>query len=318
VSEAVEAPRPRWPAQIAAWAIAAGVAFLAARRVDFSALGSALHRAGWGFVALAVLCNVIANTLARVRRWQVLLEPIPHRQRASFLDLARLFYAATAISNLLPARAGEAVRVIELYRRRGYPVGGLIAAQLAEKGIEIVSLGIVCGACALPPGPHSAPLALAGSLAGAAVIMLVALPRGARSGAGRFGEALRAVHAERSWMPSLLWSVLSDGTDLLLVGLCLRALDIDAPPAVWALILLSVNAAILLPSTPGQIGVLEAGAVLALTAAGVATEPALAFALVYHAVHLVPSSVLGVLAISLRLKGDTIRNAMPAFSDRSA
>jgi uncharacterized membrane protein YbhN (UPF0104 family) len=94
--------------------------------------------------------------------------------------------------------------------------------------------------------------------------------------------------------------VLSDGTDLVLVGLCLRALGIDAPPADWALILLSVNAAILLPSTPGQIGVLEAGAVVALTAAGVAPEPALAFALIYHAVHLVPSTVLGVLAISLQ------------------
>jgi len=315
VSEAVEAPRPRWPAQIAAWAIAAGVAFLAARRVDFSALASALHGASWGFVALAVLCNLIANTLARVRRWQTLLEPIPHRLRASFLDLARLFYAATAISNLLPARAGEAVRVVELHRRRGYPVGALIAAQLAEKGIEFVSLGLVCGACALPPGPWSAPLALPGFLAGAAVIILAALPRSSRSGAGRFGQALRAVHAQRSWVRSLLWAVLSDGTDLLLVGLCLRALGIDAPPAVWALILLSVNAAILLPSTPGQVGVLEAGAVLALTAAGVATEPALAFALVYHAVHLVPSTVLGILAISL---GDTIRNAMPTSRDPAA
>jgi hypothetical protein len=39
--------------------------------------------------------------------------------------------------------------------------------------------------------------------------------------------------------------------------------------------------------------------VLALTAAGVPSEPALAFALVYHSVHLVPGTVLGVLAIAV-------------------
>ena len=58
----------------------------------------------------------------------------------------------------------------------------------------------------------------------------------------------------------------------------------------------------MLPATPGHIGVLEAGAVVALTTSGVAAEPALAFALVYHAVHLVPGTILGVLAIWLPWK----------------
>jgi uncharacterized membrane protein YbhN (UPF0104 family) len=68
---------------------------------------------------------------------------------------------------------------------------------------------------------------------------------------------------------------------------------------VWAMVLLSINLALLLPSTPANLGVLEAGAVLALTASGVGAELALAFALLYHAVHLVPGTVLGVVAISL-------------------
>jgi len=46
-------------------------------------------------------------------------------------------------------------------------------------------------------------------------------------------------------------------------------------------------------------GVLEAGAVVALTAAGVSPGPALAFALVYHSVHLVPGTLLGVLALAV-------------------
>jgi hypothetical protein len=47
------------------------------------------------------------------------------------------------------------------------------------------------------------------------------------------------------------------------------------------------------------VGVLEAGGVLALSIAGVAPAPALAFALLYHAVHLVPITALGLLGMCL-------------------
>ena len=304
MSEAAVAPRPRprWPARAAAWLIAAAVVFVVARRVDFAALGAALEEASWRWVALAVACGLVANTLARTRRWQALLEPVPARQRATFIDLVRISFASGAVSNLLPARAGEAVRVVELNRRRGYPVGALIAAQLAEKGIEAISLGLLFGAFALLPGPRQVPLAIAGGLAAAAVALLAILPRGAPGPAGRFLHALHAVHAERTWVPGVLWSILSDVVDLLMVALCLRALGIEVHPSVWAMVLLSVNLALILPATPGHIGVLEAGAVVALTTAGVPAEPALAFALVYHAVHLVPGTVLGALAIWLPWK----------------
>jgi uncharacterized membrane protein YbhN (UPF0104 family) len=299
VSEAALPARPRWLLRSAAWLIAGAVVLVAARRVDFDALSSALRGTAWGWVVLAALLNVVGNPVARVRRWQALLEPIPHRQRATFLDLVRISSASGALSNLLPARAGEAVRVVELKRRRGYPAGALIAAQLAEKGIEAISLGLLFGLCALLPGASLPPLGVAGAVAAAAVVLLAVLPRRAPGVAGRFLDALRAVHAERSWIRSLLWSLLSDGIDLLLVGLCLRALGIDVHPAVWGMVLLSINLALLLPTTPGNLGVLEAGAVVALTASGVAPEPALAFALVYHAVHLIPGTVLGAVAISL-------------------
>jgi uncharacterized membrane protein YbhN (UPF0104 family) len=300
MSEALAVPsRPRWLARVAVWLFAAAALYVGARSVDFAALLAALQGAAWGWVVLAVICNVVGNTVARVRRWQALLEPIPHQQRASFSDLVRVSYASGAVSNLLPARAGEAMRVVELKRRRGYPTGALIAAQLAEKGIEALSLGVIFGFFAVLPGAHPAPLAIAGSVAVAAVALLAALPRRAPGVAGKFLQALRAVHAERSWIRSLFWSLLSDAVDVLLVALCLRALGIEVHPAVWAMVLLSINLALLLPSTPGNLGVLEAGAVVALVAAGVRPEAALAFALVYHAVHLVPGTLLGVLAIWL-------------------
>ncbi len=301
---ALEAPRSHASLRVAGWLVLAALVALALRRIDLGDLRETLRGASLWPVALAVLCNVVANTSARARRWQALLVPLPHRQRAGFFDLARLVYAGYAASNLLPARAGEAVRVVELHRRRGYPLSGLVAVQLAEKFVEALSLGLLCGAAALTAGPGRTPLAVAGGLALCGFVLLLALPRRVPlleplTGVRRFLHALRTVHARRSWLRSLGWSLLSDTTDLLLVGLCLRAVGIDVPPSAWALVLMSVNLDILLPSTPGQVGVLEAGGVVALAAAGVAPAPALAFALLYHCVHFVPSTALGLLGMCL-------------------
>lgn len=292
--------------QALGWAVTAGLVALAVHQIDLRGLVEALRGARIVPLALAVACNVGANTLARVRRWEALLRPLPHGpRRAGFFDLARLLYASCAFSNLLPARAGEAVRVVELRRRRGYPAAGLVAVQLAEKAIETLSLGFLCGLVALTAGPGRAPLAVGGALSVIGLALLLMLPRRVPAQAARRGffkgflSAMRTVHARRSWLRSLGWSFLSDAVDLLLVGLCLRALGIDVPPSAWALVLFSVNLAILLPSTPGQVGVLEAGGVVALTAAGVAPAPALAFALAYHAVHLVPATALGLAGLCL-------------------
>ena len=93
MSAAIVAPRMRWPLRAAAWLIAAALVVVAVRRIDFGALGSALRGTAWGWVVLATACAVVGNTLAQTRRWQALLEPIPHRQRASFFDLARVSLA---------------------------------------------------------------------------------------------------------------------------------------------------------------------------------------------------------------------------------
>jgi uncharacterized membrane protein YbhN (UPF0104 family) len=301
-------PAPRFRlTHLAAWSITAGLAALALWRIDFARLAAALRGASLAPLGLALAINVIANSLARVRRWQALLQPLPHGPRpAHFVDLFRLLFAGYALSNLLPARPGEALRVVELHRRRGYPVSGLVAVQLAEKIVETLSLGLLCGAAALlasPGSPGRAPLASGGALAVLGVALLLALPRRVPQAERGFLRGLlgaaQTLHARRSWIRSAAWSLLSDTTDLVLVGLCLRAVGIEVPPCAWALVLFTINLAILLPSTPGQVGVLEAGGVLALSIAGVAPAPALAFALLYHSIHLVPTTALGLFGMCL-------------------
>ena len=56
-----------------------------------------------------------------------------------------------------------------------------------------------------------------------------------------------------------------------------------------------------MPTIPTQMGVFEYSAVLSLQAGGVASEPALAFALILHLLVLAPPAVLG--AASMVIEG---------------
>ena len=66
-----------------------------------------------------------------------------------------------------------------------------------------------------------------------------------------------------------------------------------------ATVLFLVNVAVIIPAAPGQLGTLEAGAVGALVALGHDENAAMAFALLYHAVHLVPATLAGGVILAL-------------------
>jgi uncharacterized protein (TIRG00374 family) len=299
---------------------------LLARKLDLARIVAALRAADWWLVALAGLTNLTFNTAARVGRWRALLAPLPRAgPGATFGELTCLYFAGQAASNLLPARVGEALRVLHLHRRHGYAVSGLVTVQIVEALIGAVTLGV----CTLPMIPlGQAPpvlataiflFALAGPVGMALLLLLsriipvspaaaVAAPaRGVarivatiRRGILRLVEAVRQIHAPRVWTTSLAWSVLSDASDVAMIGLVLRAVGISLSPASWVVIYAAVNLVLLAPTTPAQLGVLEVGAVAALRAFGVDEHPALAFALLYHAAHVVPPTVVGAI-LMLRL-----------------
>src|SRR5262249_42082598 len=149
-------------------------------------------------------------------------------------------------SNLLPARAGEALRAVELHRRHGYPLPGLVTVQLVETLVGAVTLGL----CTLPmvplgraPAELSVPIfvfALLGPTGMAALLVLARLVparppglppesagvtrvarilAGARSLVHRLLEAVRLIGSLRVWAGSSAWSFLSDVTDVLMIGL---------------------------------------------------------------------------------------------------
>lgn len=296
-------------------AAAVAVLLLLLRGLDRASLGAALRSADPWPIAAAALLNLVANTWAKALRWKALLAPLPGRAAPpKTRELAALLLAGTAVSNVLPARAGEALRALQL-QRTGYSLAGMVAAQLLEKLVEVISMGSLAllALLSLRPGPLLAtPLAISAAGSAGAIVLLLVLARlppaagpleqqrGLRGALHRLRENLALQLPPRVWLRSAGWSLASDLIDIATVGLSLLALGLHLPAAGWVAVFITVNLAIAVPSTPGQIGAVEASAVFALRALGAGPAEALAAALVYHAVHLVPTTVAGALALRQR------------------
>jgi uncharacterized protein (TIRG00374 family) len=319
--------RRRWLRWTLLTAITIGLVALLVHRVDWTQLKEAIRLARFSFVALAGVVAVSVCMWGCIERLWVLLGPLPHGGTAvSRLELASIHYASCAAHNLLPAPAGEVVRTVQLRRRHGYSVGVLVAAQLVEKVIEALGLGIeVLVVALLSPPPKALGVsmyAIAGIGAGGAVAVLVlgeryrrrhketadadaperdapaTSVRGARAHVDAFmrriAEGLYLVRSPRIWAIGLVWSVIADLANAATVGLVLAALGIQLPVSAWFLAMLAARAAGLFPSTPGQFGVQEGAVVVVLKALGVAYTPAFAVAVLHHIVHFVPVTLAGL------------------------
>jgi uncharacterized protein (TIRG00374 family) len=326
------------------WGFAAlllGSLVLLFERLDLRQVLQLVSASHPGLLALAVLVNLTLNTYMRVRRRRVLLQAAAESAPDIGLwELTKLFFASYAANNLLPARAGDVLFAVEL-RRRGFRLASVVAAQLSEKLVELGSLWLLIPAALfLAPVPTRMQNGLSLLLIGGAVSfgLIIAFVRGgghALPSRMSFEEAPRgtlrrlALRARRSLYVSLvsirriatppvalralLWSCGQDASDILMVGLVAMAVGIHVGPGGWLLVYLAVNLASALPSTPGQIGLIEAGAVFALVGLGVGPNHAMAFALLYHLAHLIPTTLLG-LPLLLRLRGKHHGDALLAPS----
>ncbi len=95
---------------------------------------------------------------------------------------------------------------------------------------------------------------------------------------------------------SLMSSLLGWSAEIAVTMSTLTAVRIHLPLSAALLVLVAANLALLFPfAPPGNLGTLELGATLGLMAYGVSKEQSLAFALCYHALQLVPVTLIGAL-----------------------
>ena len=287
---------------------AIAVAVLIGRRIDLYALGTILRTANRSWLVLATIF-VIARLASKAAIWRASLSrtsPVP------FGQLVRYTMAAIAASVVTPARAGETLRLWLLRREHGVPLSQSAGAALGEKILDgLALLMLVLPLPWLVPGlpawvEHTIGVLAALSVPGLVIGWWFARRR---AGAGRIAMFLGQIRILRE-PRTLAWAFLACLAgwlfDLSALWASMRAVGVVEKFGAVTFVLLVINAALIIPSTPGNFGALEAGAVLGLDLLHVERAPAVAVALLYHGAQLVPLLIFALFNPRLMLGGTSI------------
>jgi uncharacterized membrane protein YbhN (UPF0104 family) len=269
-------------------AVTAAALVTLARQSSPQEILRALRSADLWLLALGVLPALALNQVARSGRFSHLLRA-PDGERPRFARLLSAVVLSQAANNVLPLRAGEAVRTRETVVQ-GIPLPRVLSAQVLEKIIEVVIMVLVVApvfAMGALAHVHAVPVVagIAALLIGAAVVVRL---RRRRGWLARLTDWSRGDLAT-----SIAWALAADAAEILVIALTARAVGLSVGIGGSIAVLGSVNLAILLPSTPANLGTLECGAAVALLGLGIAHEGALAFAVVYRLVQFVPVTLVG-------------------------
>jgi hypothetical protein len=241
-------------------------------------------------------------------------------------------------NSVLPARAGEAARVLALNRRAGTSVAEASATVVLERAYDILCLLLLLFV-ALPWLPsiswlHAAAalgIIVAACLAAAIFVLarwgvrpvhfalrplhrvpFLASERIAHVG-DRIGEGLAAARQPRLALAALGLTTVGWLALALSAWFVMQGFHLGLPFAAALLVVVATNVAQILPSSPAAVGVFEAATLVALRPYDVSDSQALSYALVLHALNFFPYIVAGpfllrqTLALPSLPHADTIR-----------
>lgn len=320
----------------------------AVRTIDLRSFGGAVLHAKipllvWSGL-LVICCCMPACSL---RLWLLLLPLAESRKNVSFRDLTSIVIVSSAAHHVLPSPGGEIARTVYLNRRHGYSFGALVAAQLAEMVIDGLGMGLallVLYPTAGLPDALRRSLLIAGLLGVAGVLGFLALawtwgrshseseptPRSwfslGMDFLRRMAASMNRLRYPRLWLGALACSIVNDVANVATFGLVAMSVGVHLSVGCWLVLMLVARLAGVMPSTPGQFGVMEAGLVVTLVQLGVDRPRALAVAILYHLTHLIPVMLVGLLefrrlirydrAILHALKSDALSaDLTPSFKD---
>ncbi len=304
---------------IARWGASAAVlgacGYYLATRTDRQALASALRHTDYLLVLAMTIGHLVVVLPIKAWRWQRVLAPI---RRLSLRRLYGYCLAGCAVSNLIPARAGHAARVL-LLRRDGVPVAAGAGTILLEEIYNVLVLAVL--ALPLPwllplPARITGTLRLVavGAALGVAAAFWLAAAGRARPGGllRRLSEGLALLSDVRSAAMVLAQSFAMWLLDIGQILLAMLAVGLAPDFFAATLVLLFINLVNAVPATPGQVGLFEAGAAAALVLAGATPEQGIAVGVLYHLMQLLPETALGSLVLARNALGRRELQALAA------
>jgi uncharacterized membrane protein YbhN (UPF0104 family) len=297
-------PLARRALRLAGLAAGLGCALVVLLRTDLREVGRSLLALDPTFLALGVAAN-LASLAAHAARWRAVLHSPAVRVR--WRDAVAALIAGFAASIVLPARGGDVLRAHLLARRAGLHTSSVIVASVLDYVVGAVAfvalLAALVASAPLPPWVARA-LWVTAALAGAAAVAAFLLsPRKRTAGAhathgvaglvARLRAGLSAARSPGALAAGLGWAVVGWAAEIAIALATLAALGLPATFTAAALAVVAATAAAAAGLGPGNAGSFELATAVALGAVGVERGPALAFAVAFHLVHLVPVALLG-------------------------
>jgi uncharacterized protein (TIRG00374 family) len=278
----------------------------------------ALRTSEYLWLIPALIAFALGN-VARALRWRSLFAAARRPARGVVLNATMVGYFYNSI---LPARAGEAARVLVLNQRSSAPTVEIVGTVVLERMYDVIAILVIFFA-AEPWLPHVswfgaaalAAIVLAGLIALAATVLAVYGDRSLRlllrplrrfawfSGTrldltiDELTHGLSGLRHGTVALEAFLWTVLAWMLSALCAYIVSLSFHLHLSFACGVLVVVAVGLGMILPSPPGAVGVFEGAALIALKAFGVPHSSALPYALVLHAVNFVPFVLVGLLLL---------------------
>jgi uncharacterized protein (TIRG00374 family) len=292
--------------------------YLTFRGTDFGALHAALGRSNyWTLIPALVVLG--AAIFLRAIRWRLLISP-EHRPSTSIVTSALL--VGYLFNSILPARAGEAIRIVIVRQRAGTPKFELLGTVVAERAMDVLTLLLFLFAIApVIPSTEWLPrvVALGAVLfvvtAGVCIVFAVYGERPARVllrplgvlpmmsrdridlAAANLVRGLSAFRRPAIAFPAFALTAASWLLIAFASWICMRGFELRLGFSAAVLVVAAINLAMVLPSGPAGIGVFEAATLTALRPFDIDRAQGLSYALVLHGLNVLPFIVLGYLAL---------------------
>lgn len=306
--------------------IIAGVAisilflYLAARGIDWAELVELLRAVNYAYLVPAFVLLIVISWVRAVR-WRLLMYP-----DGDHLSLPRVFWFVNIgyfFNNVFPAKLGELVRGYLAGRAIPGGIGRALSALLLERLLDVLSvvvlLVILIPFVDLPSWAATGGL-LFGGVAIAGTVALLVLSRFGDAGVAWLwrwvGRIPLVGHAKvRAAVENLvrgfgvlsMWRVLPGiilGSALVWLGYAVFNYTImaafrmtDLPFTAAALVLCATGFSMVLPSSPGAMGVFEWAGVQALAVYGVEQNLAFGYMVVLHLFTNIVLIVVGMLGL---------------------
>jgi glycosyltransferase 2 family protein len=307
--------RSRRLIKLATVAVTVVFSYVALRDIEPARVWHALRTSDyvWLVPALGVFA---VGVVARALRWRSLFSVGRRPPLGTVLNATVVGYV---FNSILPARAGEAARVVVLTQRSSTSAVEIVATVVLERVYDVIAILVIFFA-AEPWLPHvswfraAALVAIALAAALVATITVLALYgdqpvrlflrplrrfsllSGARldRAAEEVIHGLSGLRSATVALQAFIWTVTAWLCSALCAYFVILGFHLHLSFASGVLVVVAVGLGMILPSPPGAIGVFEGAALIALKAYGIPHSSALPYALVLHAVNLIPFLLVAV------------------------